>query len=85
VAAAGIRRKTKIYFSGAIRASRKQSTVWNETIVVDCKMELLEWVGTCRAFLKRKIRIFAFANNHYAGHCPATVPLFLRLFEKDKI
>jgi hypothetical protein len=84
VAAAGIRRKTKIYFSGAIRASRKQSTVWNETIV-DRKKELLEWVGTRRAFLRRKIRIFAFANNHYAGHCPATVPLFLQLFEKDKI
>lgn len=49
------------------------------------KGELLEWVEACRAFLKRRIRIFASANNHYAGHGPATVRLFLQFLEKNKV
>jgi uncharacterized protein YecE (DUF72 family) len=60
------------------------TTNWNETIV-DRKGELLEWVEACRAFIKRKIRVFAFANNHYAGHGPATIRLFLKLFEKNVV
>jgi len=35
-------------------------------------------------FLKRNVRIFAFANNHYAGHGLATPRFFLQLFEKHK-
>jgi hypothetical protein len=45
---------------------------------------LLEWVEACRAFLKRKIALFAFPNIHCAGHGPATVRVFLELFEKKK-
>jgi hypothetical protein len=45
---------------------------------------LLEWVEACRAFLKRKIAVFAFPNIHCAGHGPATVRVFLELFEKKK-
>jgi hypothetical protein len=45
---------------------------------------MLERVEACRAFLKRKIAVFAFVNNHYAGHGPARVRLFLELFEKKK-
>ena len=35
-------------------------------------------------FLKRNVRIFAFANNHYAAHGLATARFFLQLFEKHK-
>ncbi len=38
-----------------------------------------------RAFLKRNAGIFAFANNHYAGHGLATVRFFLQLLEDHKI
>jgi uncharacterized protein YecE (DUF72 family) len=43
---------------------------------------LQDWVEACRNFLKRKIRTFAFANNHYAGHAPATLHLFAKLMEE---
>jgi uncharacterized protein YecE (DUF72 family) len=74
---------TYIRWLGDRKAIEEKTTIWNETIV-DRKSELLEWVEACRAILKRKVRIFAFANNHYAGHGPATVRLFLQLFEKNK-
>ncbi len=33
-------------------------------------------------FNQRNIAIFGFANNHYAGHAPATVRLFWDLWKK---
>jgi uncharacterized protein YecE (DUF72 family) len=75
---------TYIRWLGDRKGIEEKTTTWDKTIV-DRKSELLEWVEACRAILKRKIRIFAFANNHYAGHGPATVRLFLQLFEKDKV
>jgi hypothetical protein len=32
--------------------------------------------------MKRKIRVFAFANNHYGGFTPDTLQLFEKLMEK---
>jgi len=48
-------------------------------------INLLEWVEARRAFLKRQIWIFAFANNHDAGHGPTAVRLFLQLLEKNEV
>jgi uncharacterized protein YecE (DUF72 family) len=74
---------TYIRWLGDRKGIEEQTKTWDKTIV-DRKSELLEWVEACRAFLKRKISVFAFANNHYAGHGPATVRLFLDLLEKKK-
>jgi uncharacterized protein YecE (DUF72 family) len=74
---------TYIRWLGNRKEIEEQTKTWDKTIV-DRKSELLEWVEACRAFLKRKISVFAFANNHYAGHGPATVRLFLDLLEKRK-
>ena len=75
---------TYIRWLGDRKGIEETTTTWDKTIV-DRKSELLEWVEACRAFLKRKIRIFAFANNHYAGHGPAAVRLFLQLLKKNQV
>jgi uncharacterized protein YecE (DUF72 family) len=75
---------TYIRWLGNYKEIEEQTSMWNQ-IIVDRKGELLEWVEACRVFPKRKIRVFAFANNHYAGHGPATVRLFLQLLEKHKV
>ena len=49
---------------------------------MDRSRDLQDWVEACRNFMKRKIRVFAFANNHYAGYAPATLRLFRELMEK---
>jgi uncharacterized protein YecE (DUF72 family) len=37
---------------------------------------LKDWVAALQNFVARNIRTFAYANNHYAGHAPATANLF---------
>jgi uncharacterized protein YecE (DUF72 family) len=61
----------------------KITQVWDKT-VVDRKDDLKNWVDVLREliFNKKIWQSFAFANNHYAGHGPATVKQFWELWEK---
>jgi uncharacterized protein YecE (DUF72 family) len=61
----------------------KQTTTWDKPIV-DRRGDLKNWVDFLKEMvLNKKIRqLFAFANNHYAGHGPATVKQFWELWEK---
>ena len=54
---------------------------WDNTIV-DRKADLQEWGNYCYQIKKRGVTIYAYANNHYAGHAPATVRQFLKMWEK---
>jgi len=45
---------------------------------------LSRWVDYCYQTTRRGIKVYAYANNHYAGYAPATVALFLELWEKQK-
>lgn len=71
---------TFIRWLGDRKGIEEQTKVWNKAIV-DRRRDLKEWVDACRTFSRRKVMIFAFANNHYAGHAPATVRLFWELWE----
>jgi uncharacterized protein YecE (DUF72 family) len=61
----------------------KITQVWDKT-VVDRRDDLKRWVDVLKDLvLNKKLRkLFAFANNHYAGHGPATVKMFLDLWKK---
>lgn len=61
----------------------KITQVWDKT-VVDRKDDLKKWVEVLRwmVFNKDIRKMFAFANNHYAGHGPATVKQFWDLWGK---
>jgi uncharacterized protein YecE (DUF72 family) len=59
-----------------------QTKVWDKTIV-DRRGELSEWAEILGKVHKRKIQIFAYANNHYAGYGPGTVELFQNLWRKQ--
>ena len=54
---------------------------WDKS-VVDRRDDLTNWVELFRKFVARNLKVFAYANNHYAGHGPATVRLFQELSEK---
>jgi uncharacterized protein YecE (DUF72 family) len=54
---------------------------WDRT-VVDRKSDLQKWVETCVKIRRRGAEIYAYANNHYAGHGPATLALFAKLLEE---
>jgi uncharacterized protein YecE (DUF72 family) len=54
---------------------------WDKTII-DRTSDLQNWVELLRKVHERRIQILAFANNHYAGHGPATVKLFSELWDR---
>jgi uncharacterized protein YecE (DUF72 family) len=56
---------------------------WDKT-VVDRRPDLLQWVKIFRDLMKRDLKVYAYANNHYAGNGPGTVKLFWELFEGKK-
>ncbi|HKV61881.1 MAG TPA: DUF72 domain-containing protein [Candidatus Acidoferrum sp.] len=67
---------------GDRKGIEKQTTTWDKT-VIDRTSDLKNWVDLLKAMVndKRIRKLFAFANNHYAGHGPATVRLFRELWE----
>jgi uncharacterized protein YecE (DUF72 family) len=74
---------TYVRWLGDRKGIEKQTKVWNETIV-DRHGELEEWARILRKVHKRKIQIFAYANNHYAGYAPGTVELFRGMWRRVK-
>jgi uncharacterized protein YecE (DUF72 family) len=72
---------TYIRWLGDRKAIEEQTKVWDKTIV-NRRRELIEWVESIRKFNQRSVDVFAFANNHYAGHAPDTIRQFWELWKK---
>jgi uncharacterized protein YecE (DUF72 family) len=47
----------------------KQTMTWDKTIV-DRSADLKSWVELFRQFMRRDLKVTAYANNHYAGNGP---------------
>lgn len=69
---------------GDRKGIEKQTTTWDKTII-DRTADMKNWVEVLRQMVNQKkiLKMFAFANNHYAGHGPATVKLFTNLWGKN--
>jgi uncharacterized protein YecE (DUF72 family) len=74
---------TYIRWLGDRKGIEDQTTVWSKTLV-DRTGTLREWTNVIRQLQQRGLRIFAFANNHYAGFAPATVDLFRELWDQNQ-
>jgi len=63
----------------------KQTTTWDKT-VIDRTSDLKNWVEVFKSLVSntKVLKIFAFSNNHYAGHGPATAKLFWDLWNKKQ-
>ncbi len=75
---------TYVRWLGDRKGIEEQTKTWDKTIV-DRRRDLAEWVEALRKLVARNIKlfkIFAFANNHYGGHAPATVKLFWELWDR---
>ncbi len=57
------------------------TTTWDKTII-NRTDDLQNWAGLFRQFVSRNLKVYAYANNHYAGHGPDTVKLFWDMWEK---
>jgi uncharacterized protein YecE (DUF72 family) len=50
----------------------EEQTKSSNEVTVNGRGDLAEWAEILGRVHKQKIQIFCFANNHYAGHGPAT-------------
>ena len=57
--------------------------MWDKT-VVDRESDLVNWVEVFKSMVRntKVLKLFAFANNHYGGHAPATIKSFWGLWTK---
>ena len=67
-----------IRWLGDRKGIEERTKSWDKTIV-DRTEELDEWVKVCRKITARGVPVYA--NNHFAGHGPATVRLFQELWD----
>ncbi|MGH9744464.1 MAG: DUF72 domain-containing protein [Candidatus Acidiferrum sp.] len=74
---------TYVRWLGDRKGIEEQTKAWDKTIV-DRRSDLERWVEVLRSLghNMKLLKIFAFANNHYAGHGPATVRLFQELWSE---
>jgi uncharacterized protein YecE (DUF72 family) len=70
---------TYVRLLGDRKGIERQTKIWDK-IIVDRSTELRSWVDLCHATVRRGVAAFVYVNNHYAGHAPATVAQFLRLW-----
>jgi uncharacterized protein YecE (DUF72 family) len=70
---------TYIRWLGDRKGIEKVTKTWDK-VIVDRTNQLSGWVDFCYLTSKRDVTIYAYANNHYAGHAPATIELFKSLW-----
>jgi uncharacterized protein YecE (DUF72 family) len=70
-----------IRWLGDRKAIEQQTMTWDKTIV-DRSAELNSWVDFCYQVRKRGVLIYAFANNHFSGHAPATIGQFRSIWQE---
>jgi len=66
---------------GDRKGIEEKTKTWDK-VIVDRQGDLLEWVSLLKKVHERRIMILAFANNHFAGHGPATVEFFKKLWKE---
>jgi uncharacterized protein YecE (DUF72 family) len=67
---------------GDRKAIESQTMTWDKTII-DRTDDLEHWAKLFRQFMRRDLKIYAYANNHYAGNGPGTVRLFWDVWKRE--
>jgi uncharacterized protein YecE (DUF72 family) len=68
---------------GDRKGIERDTLVWDK-VIVDRTDELQQWIDLFGNIRRRTqdLKIYAYANNHYQGHGPATVKLLWDLYER---
>ena len=74
---------TYVRLLGDRKGIEQKTKVWDKVIVNRSK-ELHSWVDVCHQTVQRGVSTYVYVNNHYAGHAPATVEQFLKLWQSRK-
>jgi uncharacterized protein YecE (DUF72 family) len=72
---------TYIRWLGDRKGIEERTKHWNQ-IIVNREREMETWVPAIDKLLERRLRVYAYFNNHYAGFAPASIALFLEVWER---
>jgi uncharacterized protein YecE (DUF72 family) len=64
---------------GDRKGMQTKTRTWDK-VIVNRSTELRSWVDVCQRIYKRGGSVFVYAENGYAGHAPATVTQFVKLW-----
>lgn len=68
-----------IRWLGDRKGIERLTTTWDKA-VIDRTTEIRSWVDVCYETVRRGVKVFGYANNHYGGHAPATIRQFRELW-----
>jgi uncharacterized protein YecE (DUF72 family) len=71
-----------VRFLGQRKRIDAMTETWDK-IVIDRAPEMAETIGIFREFLDQRIPTWAYFNNHYAGHAPASIELLKELWNRS--
>jgi uncharacterized protein YecE (DUF72 family) len=59
----------------------EKTKFWDKT-VVNRSREIADWTEACEKITQRRMDVFVYINNHYAGHARASVREFLQQWKE---
>lgn len=74
---------TYIRFLGDRKGIEEKTERWDR-ILVDRKSDMEGWIPEIRRLLARRLTVYAYFNNHYAGFAPGSIALFREVWERLK-
>ncbi|MBI5838329.1 MAG: DUF72 domain-containing protein [Candidatus Eisenbacteria bacterium] len=78
----GHHRRMDEQVAAAVKAGTR-ATAWG-SLLEDRSAEVEQWIPALRDLVSRRIPVFAYFNNHYAGYGPGSLELFRKLWERLK-
>jgi len=73
---------TYVRWLGDRKAIELLTTTWDK-LILDRRTDLTQWAQLFRQFLAQHIKVYTYANNHYAGNGPQTITLFRQLLAES--
>lgn len=70
-------------FLGDRKGIEEKTQHWDR-IIADRKSEMETWIPEIRKLLARRLTVYAYFNNHYAGFAPGSIALFREVWDRLK-
>jgi uncharacterized protein YecE (DUF72 family) len=74
---------TYIRFLGDRKGIEEKTQHWDR-VLVDREHEMESWIPEIRRLLARRLTVYAYFNNHYAGFAPGSIALFREVWGRLK-
>jgi uncharacterized protein YecE (DUF72 family) len=72
-----------VRFLGDRKGIEEKTEHWDR-VIVDRKSEMEIWIPEIRRLLARRLTVYAYFNNHYAGFAPGSIALFREVWDRLK-